>query len=74
MFVDSGVFVLMVLFFFMINYLLIMVVVVKFFCWVFYWFSGVMCLWVEEKVVICDLLVVEFMNEEFVCFMYVVDV
>lgn len=74
MFVDSGVFVLMVLFFFMINYLLIMVFVVKFFCWVFYWLSGVMCLWVEEKVVICDLLVVEFMNEEFVCFMYVVDV
>lgn len=41
---------------------------------VFHWLSGVTCSRAEEMVAICDLLAVEFTNEEFACFMYVVDV
>lgn len=35
-----------------------------------HWLSGVTCSQAEEKVAICDLLAVEFTNEEFACFMY----
>ena len=55
---------------FSINHLPIMVPAVKLSRRASHWLSGVTCSQAEEKVAICDLLAVEFTNEEFACFMY----
>lgn len=72
--VDSGAPVSMALALFTINHLPIMAPAVKLSRRASHWLRGVTCSRAEEKVAICDLLAVEFTNEEFACFMYVVDV